>query len=109
MILFAMLLVAQTASPPPATDDVVVVGQRIKRLERLRMTTKLDRATGVTRCVFRRRSGDRALDAAICKAVLACVPTVQTIEEMRGCVAPTMDALVAQGTAWQADEAKGIR
>lgn len=93
----------------PASDEVVVTAQRMERLKRLRMTTKLDRATGVTRCIFKRRSGDPALDAAICNAVLACIPKVKTVEEMRSCVAPTMDALVAKDVPWRAEAAKGSR
>ncbi|WP_260596730.1 hypothetical protein [Sphingomonas endolithica] len=102
MILLTMLLAAQAAPPPAALNDIVVVGQRMERLKRLRMTTKRDRATGVTRCIFKRRSGDPTLDAAVCDAVIACVPKVKTVDEMRSCVAPTMDALVAKGVPWQA-------
>ncbi|WP_375428533.1 hypothetical protein [uncultured Sphingomonas sp.] len=97
MNLLALALAVQTAPPPTAVDNIVVTGRRMERLKRLRMTTKLDRATGVTRCIFKRRSGDPALDAAVCDAVLACVPNVKTVEEMRGCIAPSMDALVAKG------------
>lgn len=109
MILLAMVLAAQTAPPPTAADDIVVTGRRMERLKRLRMTTKLDRATGTTRCIFKRRSGDPALDAAVCNTVLACVPKVKTVEEMHGCVAPTMDALVAKGVPWRAEAPKGSR
>lgn len=109
MILLAALLAAQTVSPPTAPDDIVVTGRRMERLKRLRMTTKLDRKTGVTRCIFKRRSGDLALDAAVCNATLACVPKVKTIGEMRGCLAPTMDALVARGVPWQAGAARSGR
>lgn len=81
----------------------------MERLKRLRITTKLDRKTGVTRCIFKRRSGDLALDVAVCNAVLACVPKVKTVEEMRSCVAPTMDALVTKGVPWRAEAGKGGR
>lgn len=107
MILVVLLLVAQMAPPPTTTDDIVVTGRRLERLKRLRMTTKLDRKTGVTRCIFKRRSGDPALDAAVCNAVLACVPQVKTVEEIRGCIAPTMDSLVTKGVPWRAEAAKG--
>lgn len=109
MILAAALLAAQTAPPPATPDDIVVTGRRLERLKRLRMTTKLDRKAGVTRCIFKRPSGDPALDAAVCDAVLVCVPKVKTVEQMRACIAPTMDSLVAKGTPWQAEAAKGGR
>ena len=109
MILLALLLAAQTAPPPTLADDIVVTARRMKRLKRLRMTTRLDRATGVTRCIFKRRSGEPALDAAVCTAVLACIPTVKTVAQMQGCVTPTMDALVARGTPWRAAAAKDGR
>ncbi|MBB5712805.1 hypothetical protein [Sphingomonas xinjiangensis] len=107
MILFAMLLLAQAAPPPTASDEIVITGQRMDRLKRLRMTTKLDRKTGITRCVFKRRSGDPKLDDAVCNAVLACVPKVNTVKEMQACIATTMNALVANGARWQADAARG--
>lgn len=107
MIFLAVLFAAQTASSSTAQEDIVVTAQRVKRMKRLQMTTELDRATGTTRCIFKRRSGDPALDAAVCNAVLACVPKVKTVEEMRGCVAPTMNALVAKEMIWRAEAAKG--
>jgi hypothetical protein len=109
MILLAVALAAQTVPPSTAADDIVVTARRMERLKRLRMTTRLDRATGVTRCIFKRRSGDPALDAAVCNAVLACVPQVRTMAGMRGCVAPKMDALVARNVAWSARAPKASR
>lgn len=107
MILVAILLAVQTMPPPSDNDDIVVTGRPMERLKRLRMTTKLDRKTGVTRCIFKRRSGDPALDAAVCNAILTCGPKVATVEEMNVCIAPTMDALVAQGVPWSAKAAEG--
>lgn len=109
MILLAMAFAAQAVSSPIAADDIVVTARRMERLKRLRMTTKLDRATGLTRCIFKRRSGDPALDVAVCNAILACVPRVKTMEEMRGCVAPAMDALVAKDARWNAGAPNGSR
>lgn len=105
MLILALLLATRTSPPSVPSDEVVVTGRRPDRLRRLRMTTARDRVTGATRCVLRRRSGDAALDAAVCDAVLACVPTVSTVEAMRACVAPTMDSLVASGIGWQAEAA----
>ncbi|GGE82468.1 hypothetical protein [Sphingomonas prati] len=109
MILLAFALVAQTVPPPAATDDIVVTARRMERLKRLRMTTKLDQATGVTRCIFKRRSDDPALDSAVCNAALACVAKVKTVEEMRACIAPAMNALVAKDVPWSAEAPKRKR
>lgn len=43
------------------------------------------------------------LDMTVCDAVLACVPKVETVDAMRACVAPTMDALTHGGVPWRAD------
>lgn len=114
MILLAVLAMLQATPSPEAPDPIVVTGHRIEQLKRLRMRTKIDRRSGATRCIFKRRSGDPALDAAVCNAVLACVPKVKTAEEMQLCVAPTMDRLVGQGGGfegmpWQAEAAKDRR
>lgn len=102
MLLFLILFAAQAAAPPTNPDDIVVTARRMERLKRLRMITRHDGRTGVTHCVFKRRSGDPALDTAVCDAVLACVPKAKTVDEMRGCIAPTMDRLVAKGVPWRA-------
>jgi len=107
MFLFAALLALQPPVPPLPSEDIAVTGRRMERLRRLRMTTSRGRTTGTTRCVFRRRSGDAARDAEVCTAVLACVPKVNTVEDMHACVAPTMDRLVAKGIPWRAEAAKG--
>lgn len=109
MMLLAMMLAAQAVPPPTAADDIVVTARRMRRLKRLRMTTTLNRATGVTRCTFKRRSGDPALDMAVCTVVLACVPKVKTMVEMRVCIGPTLDALVATDVPWSAEASKSSR
>ncbi|MET0246020.1 MAG: hypothetical protein ABW182_04655 [Sphingomonas sp.] len=53
--------------PPPSADEIVVIGERMRRLK---LSTKTDRKTGAPICVFRRRSGDPAFDAMMCEAVL---------------------------------------
>lgn len=106
MILLAALLAMQAAPPADPQGDIVVTGRRLQRLKRLNMTTRRDRGTGATRCVFKRRSGDPMLDEAVCNAVLACVPNVQTVDEMKACIAPTMDRLVADDVPWQTNAAR---
>ncbi len=109
MIVLTLLLLMQAVSPLVAEDDIVITGRRVERLKRLRMTARPDRRTGITRCFYKRRSGDPALDAAVCDAVLACVPKVSTVNDMRACVAPTMNRLVDKGVAWRANPIKGDR
>ena len=109
MILFALALAVQAAEPPAASDDIVVTGRRMERLKRLSMVTKLDGRTGVTRCIFKRSSGDPALDATVCNATLACLPKVKTVAALRECIAPTMDALVGKAVPWQAEALKPWR
>ncbi len=104
-----VLLLMQDISSPVAENDIVVTGRRVERLKRLRMTAKPDPRTGITRCVYKRRSGDPALDAAVCDAVLACVPKVSTVKDMQACIAPTMNSLVGKGMPWQANPIKSDR
>ena len=102
MIVFATLLAIQSAPAVVIQGDIVVTGKRLESLKRLRMKMKHDRKTGASRCIFQRRSGDPSLDTIVCNAALACAPMVQTLEEARACVAPTMNALVAEGVPWRA-------
>ena len=104
-MILALLLAAQAAAAPVAEAslapiDIVVTAQRLKRL---RLVTRRDPATGAVTCVFKRRSGYLALDDLVCRATLVCVPKVNTMAEMRACMAPTLDALVAHGVRWQAN------
>ena len=108
MILLVLLFLTQDAPPIAAgQDDIVVTARRAERLKRLRMTTRIDRKTGVTRCIFKRRSGDPALDAEVCGAVLDWVPRVATIAQMQACIAPTMNHLMDQRAAWTAGTPAG--
>lgn len=63
----ALLLAVQAVTPPaePPGEDIVVTARR-RAARRLRIVTKTDRRTGDIRCVFKRRSGDAALDAGMC-------------------------------------------
>ena len=97
-LLFAAAIVvsqAQAIQSPPSQHEeaIIVVGQRMRRLK---LHTRTDRKTGVSRCVFKRRSGDEAFDTIMCDAVLACGKTVRTTSEMESCVAPSIEAYVRQ-------------
>jgi hypothetical protein len=90
MLLAAATLALQAEAAPtrPSPEEIVVVGERLRRLK---LETRTDRKTGLTRCVFKRRSGDPAFDALMCDAVLGCARTVTTRSQMESCIAPRID------------------
>lgn len=89
LLTVAMLgLQTQTAPIPPSPEEIVVVGERMRRLK---LETRTDRKTGLIRCVFKRRSGDPAFDTLMCDAVLTCARTVTTRSQMESCIAPRID------------------
>lgn len=90
-LLLAAMVPVQAAPAPPAPDDVVVTGRRLKAL---RIVTKTDRKTGIRRCVFKRRSGDAQLDDYICAGMLDCAAKVQKVEEVRPCMEPVFAAVL---------------
>lgn len=95
MIALALLLAEQAVTPvaePPAEDIVVMARRRAAR--RLRIVTKTDRRTGDIRCVFKRRSGDAALDAGMCEGLLACAPMSRTSAQVTACMTPVWKRLI---------------
>ena len=95
MLLMLIALSAEMAAPPLAalkvpSDEVVVVGRRIKHM---RMVTRYDRKTGATACIVRRSSGDTELDDAVCEAVLACAKTEVREAELLACLRPRISAI----------------
>jgi hypothetical protein len=101
MILLATLFVLQSKPSVVAEDEIVVTARRIERLRRLSVSIKHDKKTDAYRCIIKRRSGDPSLDGIVCDAALTCAPKVQSREDARACMAPTMDALVARGAQWR--------
>ena len=95
-ILFALAVSAQATPLPPASGDIVVVGERPKHL---RIVTKKERGTGIRRCVIKPTSGDRVLDAGICDTYLACAPMADTASALEACMKPPILALVARRKA----------
>lgn len=86
----------QAAPPSPSSgDDIVVIGQRLKSL---RIVTKRDHRTRTTRCFTKPSSGDPVVDAGVCNAYLACVPTIDTAAAMEACMRPALTAIVKD---WQ--------
>ena len=68
MILLALAL-AQADAPPPPTEDVVVIGERLKRWRGRIVTTPLG-----TSCRTVKSTGDREIDAIGCTAMERCWP-----------------------------------
>jgi hypothetical protein len=102
-MLLAALFAIQSAAVSVASDDVVVTARRMKRLERIKVVTEYDPKLGTSRCVFKRRSGDRRLDAEVCNIARACASKINEPTEVRACVAPAINALVADGVPWRAE------
>jgi len=68
-VILAALLMLQAAAPPPATDEVTVIGQR---LQAWRGTYK----NGI--CKIRKSSGDAEVDRIGCAAMERCVPQFES-------------------------------
>jgi len=99
-VLAAYIGLLLAASDPPASDvpannDIVVIGERMKKI---RVATEIDK-TGAQKCIVRRSSGDPALDQAFCGAVLTCARTETKIDGMNACMSRELDAVRAQFTA----------
>lgn len=70
---------------PADADEVVVNGQRIRRVQ---IAVRTDRRSKTPRCVMRRESGDPELDAAICAQALACNPVADKRKTLAECIMP---------------------
>lgn len=95
MILLAALALAAApeASPPLAENDIVVIGQRVRKVK---FRIKLDKA-GRTVCRIRRSSGDSEIDSLACDAARPCVrPDIVTKAAMMACLTPRWVQLPAQ-------------
>jgi hypothetical protein len=95
VIALALLLSVQAVTPvaEPSAEDIVVTGRR-QAARRLRIVTKTDLRTGDIRCVFKRRSGDAALDAGMCAGLLACAPVARTSAAVTACMTPVWKRLI---------------
>jgi hypothetical protein len=98
MITALLLLAAQRAEAAPvaAEEDIVVTGERIRKLK---FRIKLDKA-GRTVCRVTRSSGDREIDGLACDTARPCVrPDIVTKAAMEACLAPRwaqLPALIAE-------------
>ena len=107
-MMLAIALTQAAAPPPPASDEVTVIGQRLKAW-RGRVSTTL----GITTCKTEVSTGDRAIDAIGCTALRGCwsehrpayaaalkakdKPATIKVEAMLGdCLKTRRDALVSE-------------
>lgn len=77
-------------APPPDAQEIVVIGERIKRIK---VATRQDRMTGAIRCIVKRSSGERRFDIAFCEAVAACATTAVEAADMERCMGPRIAAM----------------
>lgn len=106
MIESLLLFAAQpaVAEPAPAGNDIVVIGQRVRKVK---FRIKLDKA-GRTVCRIARSSGDADIDGLACDAARFCVrPDIVTKEAMTACLAPRWAQLPAQIAARRGMRSEG--
>ena len=82
--------------PSPDTQEIVVIGERIKRIK---VATKQDRKSKAVRCIVKRSSGDRQFDIAFCEAVAACATKAVKAADMERCMGPKIEAMAGRATA----------
>ncbi len=103
MMAVALLLALQdAASASQAPEELVVFGQRMRKL---RFRTQRDRKTGAMKCRVLRSSGDVELDRIACDVGNLCATSINKDDEraLVACFEPKLaagwDALVAQRRA----------
>jgi hypothetical protein len=98
MIAALLLLAGQpavpaSAAPPAAENDIVVIGQKVRKLK---FRIRLD-AAGKVVCRITRSSGDAEIDSLACAAARPCVtPDIVTEAAMTACLEPRWARLPAQ-------------
>jgi hypothetical protein len=97
MIAALLLTVAQpvpaVAGPTPAENDILIIGQRVRRIK---FRIKLDKA-GQAVCRITRSSGDSEIDGLACDASRPCVrPDIVNRAAMTACLEPRWAQLPAQ-------------
>ena len=97
MILLALSLAFSTGQPAHI-EDIVVVGDRMRRIK---LVTKTDRRA-VKSCVIKRKSGDPRFDSMLCEATLRCARTVTSQAEMNSCLEKPVREYAALLTAGRA-------
>ena len=65
-----LLILASAVSASASTDDITIIGERLRRL---RFSIDQDRKSGALSCRVLRKSGDALMDASVCDEAKACV------------------------------------
>ncbi|WP_294306520.1 hypothetical protein [uncultured Sphingomonas sp.] len=112
-LILLSLIQAQPAPVPEepglTQDEIVVMGERIKRLK---LETRRDRKTKAMMCRITRPSGEAELDRLACAAALPCSESAHTMAEFRACFFPRISAdakawFIARRTARQGGAVPG--
>jgi hypothetical protein len=106
MILLAAFALAAgvQASPTPLEEDIVVIGQRVRKVK---FRVKLDKAGRVV-CRITRSSGAADIDALACDAARPCVrPDIVTKQAMTACLAPRWARIAEQIAARRRASSEG--
>ena len=85
------LAAAQQAAPPRVEEDIVIIGQRVRKVK---FRIKSDKA-GRTVCRIKRSSGDPEIDGLACEAARACLAS-RSEAAMVACLTPKMNRIPEQ-------------
>ncbi|MBO9575801.1 MAG: hypothetical protein J7494_08710 [Sphingobium sp.] len=64
-----LALLAATATGAPAADEIVILGERMRKF---RFTVHQDGKSGALTCKIKRKSGDPTLDIQLCDTAKVC-------------------------------------
>ncbi|HEX8469059.1 MAG TPA: hypothetical protein VF620_14770 [Allosphingosinicella sp.] len=108
MIAALLLVAAQpavaAAEPASAENDIVIIGERIRKVK---FRIKLDKAGRVV-CRITRSSGDSEIDGLACDTARPCVrPDIVTKAALMACLEPRWAQLAAQIAARRRGRGEG--
>jgi hypothetical protein len=91
MLLAAFALaVAPQASEPSPSEDIVIVGERVRKF---RFTIRRNKA-GAAVCRVRRSSGDPEIDGLACEAARGCLgPPEESRKAFLACLTPRFETI----------------
>lgn len=81
----------EALAAPHDPDEVVVNGERIRRLE---IKINRERKTKTVRCGLKQPSGDPKLDAAICAEAITCDEFSAKRSTLQTCLMPRVEAAI---------------
>ena len=92
-LFLAPMPASDAPAPPPDAQEIVVIGERIKRIK---VATRQDRKSGLVRCIVKRSSGDRPFDTAFCQAVADCATSAVKPADMEKCMGLKIEAMTGR-------------